>query len=243
MRIAVTFLASCWFWFSLFFFSAVMFPLSLTIWFFTLPFDRNKKAVHWYTCVWSCVILGVNPYWKVRLRGKEKIDRKATYVILSNHASGADILVLFRFFIRFKWVAKQELFRVPIIGWNMSLNRYISIKRQKGRSRLAMMDKAAEEIRKGNSVMIFPEGTRTRDGNLQPFKSGAFRLALETRSPILPIAIKGTFHTIRKGGFLIHRNHNIEAVVLDAIPYEAFGALEPDQAALMVHDLINKELK
>ncbi len=243
MNRIIIFIVSCWFWFSLFFFSAILFPFSLIIWFFTLPFDRNKKLLHLYTCFWSLAIISINPFWRIRITGKEKIDRNETYVMLSNHASGADIIVLFRLFVHFKWVAKKELFRIPFLGWNMTLNRYISIKRQKGRSRLAMMDTAADAIRKGNSVMIFPEGTRTRDGNLQPFKSGAFRLAKDTRSPILPIAIKGTFYAIRKGGFTIHKNYNIRAVVLDPIPYSSFSGLEISQVSQKVHDLIQAELQ
>ena len=72
----------------------------------------------------------------------------------------------------------------------------------------------------GNSVMLFPEGTRTHDGNIQPFKTGAFRLALDTKSPILPVAIKGTYDAINKNSLLIHKNYNIRLVVLDPIPYE-----------------------
>jgi 1-acyl-sn-glycerol-3-phosphate acyltransferase len=140
-------------------------------------------------------------------------------------------------------VAKKELFYVPFIGWNMSLNRYISLERSRSKSKRMMMDKAVAVIRKGNSVMIFPEGTRTKDGNLQPFKSGAFRLALETGSPLLPIAIKGTFYAIKKGGFIIHKNHDLEAVLLDPIPFETIRDMEPREIALKVHDLIMKETR
>jgi 1-acyl-sn-glycerol-3-phosphate acyltransferase len=239
----LTFIVSCYFWFTLFFISGIMFPFSFLIWLFTALFDRHLRAVHWFTCFWSTVILGINPYWKVHMSGKEKIDRRTTYVMMSNHQSGADILVLFKLFIRFKWVAKRELFKLPFIGWNMSLNRYISIERTRGRSKLAMMDRAAAAIRSGESVMIFPEGTRTRDGRLQPFKSGAFRLALDTGSPILPIVIKGTFHAIKKGGFSIHKNYGIEAVVLDPIPFETFRELEPKVIAARVYELVLAELE
>ncbi len=105
-----------------------------------------------------------------------------------------------------------------------------------------MMDQTAAAIQKGNSVMIFPEGTRTRDGNLQPFRSGAFRLALETQTPILPIAIKGTFLAIRKGGFLIHKNYDLMAVVLDPIPFETFRDLEKGKIAIRVRETILEEL-
>jgi 1-acyl-sn-glycerol-3-phosphate acyltransferase len=106
-----------------------------------------------------------------------------------------------------------------------------------------MMDKAANVVRDGNSVMLFPEGTRTHDGNIQPFKTGAFRLALDTKSPILPVAIKGTYHAINKNSLLIHKNYSIRLVVLDPIPYDEIAHLDPKEIATKVHDLIQSELQ
>jgi 1-acyl-sn-glycerol-3-phosphate acyltransferase len=151
-------------------------------------------------------------------------------------------MVLFKLHTHFKWVAKKELFYIPFIGWNMWLNGYIPIERSIGRSKLRMMDEAAEMIRKGNSVFIFPEGTRSGDGHIQPFKSGAFRLALETGCDILPVALKGTYHAIKKGGLLIHKSKNIRAVVLDPIPYESVKQLDSKELTKKVHDVIAAEL-
>ena len=105
-----------------------------------------------------------------------------------------------------------------------------------------MMDKAADFIRAGNSVILFPEGTRSPDGKLQSYKTGAFRLALETHSPILPIVIKGTHHAIKKGGLLIHKNDHIKLGVLDPIPFESFQHLDPQELARLVHDKTQEEL-
>lgn len=229
-------LVSCYFWFTLFFISAVLFPVSITLWLTTVLFDRRRYLQHWFTCRWSDIILGINPYWKITVEGREKIDPRQVYVMVSNHQSGADILVLFKLHRHFKWVAKKGLFRIPFIGWNMWLNGYISIERSRGRSKLQMMDKAAESIRDGNSVIMFPEGTRSRDGNLQPYKTGAFRLALETRSPILPIVLKETHLAIKKGGLLIHKNHRIKLIVLDPIPYASFQHLDSKELAHFVHE-------
>jgi 1-acyl-sn-glycerol-3-phosphate acyltransferase len=207
----------------------------------TVAFDPRRKVMQKATCFWSDVILTLNPYWKVKVEGKNKIDPEAVYVMVSNHQSGADILVLFKLYSHFKWVAKKELFFIPFIGWNMGLNGYIPIERSRGRSKLQMMDKAAEAIKKGNSVIIFPEGTRSKDGHLQDFKSGAFRLALETKSDILPIVLKGTFKAIKKGGLLIHRNKDIRAVVLDPIPFESVKMMESKELAKKVHEAVRKE--
>jgi len=236
------YLVSCYFWFSLFFISGLLFPFTFLIWLLTVLFDRRRFILHMVTCCWADLVLTINPYWKTRVEGKKKIDPKTTYVMVSNHQSGADILVLFRLYRHYKWVAKQSLFYYPFIGWNMWLNGYISIVRTRGRSKLKMMDKAANIVMDGNSVMLFPEGTRTRDGNIQPFKTGAFRLALDTKSPILPVAIKGTYDAINKNSLLIHKNYNIRLVVLDPIPYDDIVHLDPKEIAAKVHDLIKEEL-
>jgi 1-acyl-sn-glycerol-3-phosphate acyltransferase len=234
---------SFYFWFSLFFISGLLFPLFLFIFIITFPFDQRRFVMHKITCYWSDLVLTINPYWKVRVEGKNKIDPKTVYVMISNHQSGADILVLFKLYNHFKWVAKKELFHIPFIGWNMWLNGYIPIERSRGRSKLQMMDKAAEAIKNKNSVIMFPEGTRSMDGRLQPFKSGAFRLALETGSDILPVVLKGTFHAIKKGGLLIYKNKNIKTVVLDPIPYESVKKLDSKELANKVFLVIKEELE
>jgi 1-acyl-sn-glycerol-3-phosphate acyltransferase len=208
----------------------------------TVLFDKRRFILHKFTCLWADIVLTLNPYWKVGVEGRNKIDKKTVYIMVSNHQSGADILVLFKLYNHYKWVAKQSLYFFPFIGWNMWLNGYIPIVRTRGRSKLLMMDKAADAVNNGNSVMIFPEGTRSLDGNLQQFKTGAFRLALETRSPVLPIAIKGTFHAIRKSSLLIHKNYGIKVVVLDPIGYDEIKAMDPKEIGTRIHDLILAEL-
>jgi len=233
---------SCYFWISLFLVSGILFPVSVLIWIGTVLFDRHRVVLQWFTCRWSDIILAINPYWTVRTEGLEKIDPAGIYVMVANHQSGLDIMVLFKLHRHFKWVAKRSLFAVPFIGWNMALNGYIPIERSRGRSKLQMMDRAAASIRSGNSVMLFPEGTRAPDGILQAYKSGAFRLAFDTRTTILPIVISGTYLAIRKGGLLVHRNKRIRLAVLDPIPWETYSTMDPKQIASMVHEQTKKAL-
>lgn len=235
---AIQFIASCYFWFELFGISAVLFPVSCLIFLLTFAFDRRLFILHKYTCLWSYIVLNVNPMWRIRVSGREKIDPRATYVMVSNHQSGADIIVLFLLWAHFKWIAKKSLFSYPFIGWNMWLNRYISLERGKNSSMRQMMADAAKAIREKNSVMVFPEGTRSKDGNLQHFKSGAFHLAMDNKVPILPVAISGTSKAIRKGGFLINKNFNIRAMVLDPIPYSVVAGMSPKNVAEMVQERI-----
>lgn len=242
MKRLIRFLASVYFWFELFFISGILFPLSFLIYILTVPFDRRLFVMHKYTCIWSFIVLTINPLWRIKVSGRKKIKPDETYVMVSNHQSGADIIVLFLLWAHFKWVAKKSLFYYPFIGWNMKLNRYISLERGKGSSMRKMMADAAKTLKEGNSVMIFPEGTRSPDGRLQNFKTGAFHLALENHRPILPIAISGTSKAIRKGGFLVNKNYNIRASVLEPIPYESFKNLDSKEVALLVHEKINDVL-
>jgi 1-acyl-sn-glycerol-3-phosphate acyltransferase len=236
-------LASCYFWVSLYVVSGLLFPVSILLWITTVLFDRKRFLLHQFTCRWSDIILWINPYWKVHVQGRHKIDPAQVYVMVSNHQSGMDILVLFKIHRHFKWIAKKGLFIIPFIGWNMAINGYISIERRRGRSKLQMMDKAAESIRAGNSVIIFPEGTRSPDGTLQSYKTGAFRLALETGKPILPLVLKGTNKAIKKGGLLIHKNRYIQLLILDPIPYESFKHMDCKELALFIHTTTERELK
>lgn len=238
----ISFFASLYFWFSLFFISGIFFIFALVLWVFTAPFDKKRKVLHAYTCYWSDFIFTLNPLWKVTVTGRDKIERNTCYVMVANHQSGADIMVLFKLHRHFKWVAKKGLFVIPFIGWNMYLNRYIAIERSVGRSKLQMMDHAAEAIRQGNSVMLFPEGTRSKDGLVHQFKTGAFRLALETQSPILPVALEGTFTAIKKGGFRIRKNRNIRVMVLDPIPYNEVKTMAVREIAALVESRIKSAL-
>ena len=237
-----TYLISVYFWIEMFGSSAILFPVAVLIWLVTMPFDSRRYYLHQFSCTWSNLAFWLNPLWRLTVSGKDKIDKKGTYVIFSNHQSGADILVLFTLRLHFKWVAKRILFFTPFLGWNMAMNRYIALRRGKKSSMHRMMEKSKEGLLQGNSMMIFPEGTRSKDGQLQPFRSGAFHLALNAQIPILPIVIKGTSKAIRKGGFLISKQHDLRVVILDPIPYNSFKDMEPKQLAEIVHNRIEDEL-
>ena len=242
MRKAFYILASSWFWFELFFSSALLFPAAILIWVFSMPFDRRLFVLHRFSCIWSNIVFFLNPLWTVRVTGRGKIDPRKAYVMVSNHQSGADILVLFKLMIHFKWVSKWSLFWLPFIGWNMAMNRYIALKRGKKSSINRMVEKCTLVLKEGNSVMIFPEGTRSKDGNVQQFKTGAFRIALETGVPILPIAICGTSRAIRKGGLMIHRNHDMEVAILDPVPYSVFAGQDQKEVAAKVREIISSRV-
>jgi len=161
---------------------------------------------------------------------------------VANHQSLLDILVLFRLFVHFKWVSKVELFRTPCVGWNMTLNRYIRLRRGDPESITTMMRDAERTLAEGSSLMIFPEGTRSADGRLKPFKHGAFTLALRARVPLLPIVIEGTSDALPKRGFVLQGRHAIRIRVLPEVPYERFAGMSVEDLTEMAHELLRREL-
>jgi 1-acyl-sn-glycerol-3-phosphate acyltransferase len=136
--------------------------------------------------------------------------------------------VLYGLYRPFKWVSKAELFRVPVVGWNMVLNDYVRVRRGDRESIRAMMEHCRRHLARGSPVLIFPEGTRTATGALQPFKDGAFRLAHETGVPLIPIAVRGTFDTLPKHGLILRQRMDAVVQVLDPIDPRAY----PDAGAL-----------
>jgi 1-acyl-sn-glycerol-3-phosphate acyltransferase len=158
----------------------------------TVPFDRKGKVVHQYARLWGKVALWANGV-KVKVGGLENLKGKGPYVFMSNHQGSYDIFALLGHLpFQFKWLAKKELFSIPFFGWTMAAAGYISVDRKGTRETVEAMNEAAHKIREGMSVVIFPEGSRSQNGSLQPFKKGGFTLAIKSRVPIVPIAIDGS---------------------------------------------------
>jgi 1-acyl-sn-glycerol-3-phosphate acyltransferase len=223
------------FWIFLTASSILLFPLALALWAVTAPFDRRLVVLHRFTCFWASLYSWLNPAWRVHIEGRERIRPGAAYVMVANHQSLLDILVLFRLFAHFKWVSKIENFRVPCIGWNMWLNRYIPLRRGDRQSVAEMMRACERTLAEGSSIMMFPEGTRSKDGRLQTFKPGAFALALRARVPLLPILIHGTAHALPKRGFVLQGRHAIRIRVLDEIPWAEFARRTVDELTSDMH--------
>jgi len=152
--------------------------------------------------------------------GADSLEPGRSYVFFANHESFYDILVLLACLPgRIRFLAKRGLFSIPILGWSMAAAGFVPIDRDDRRKAAASLDRAAEKIRDGKSVVIFPEQTRTLTGELLPFKKGGVLLALKTRHPIVPVGIAGTFPILKKGSFLL--NPGAAAVEIGApIPTE-----------------------
>lgn len=238
----IWFLCSIACWSFLFVSSVLLFPVAVLIWAVTAPFDRRKRLLHQFTCFWASLYTWFNPAWPVIVEGREKARTDRPTVMVANHLSLLDILVMFRAFLHFKWVSKIEVFRLPFIGWNMSLNGYIKLKRGDRSSIVQMLDSCEEALRGGNSVMMFPEGTRSPTGEMRDFKTGAFEIAIRTRSPLQPILIRGTSDALPKRGFVLRGRHPIRVTFLDPILPESFALLTPEELAAQVRATMDKAL-
>ncbi len=186
------------------------------------PFDKMRKAAHAQCFWWAKAVVRLNPYWNISVSGLENIDRNKTYVIVANHQSLADIVLVYLVKTQFKWVAKESLFNVPFIGWCLGLCRHIKLERGDFGSIKHIYRDAASWIRSGMSVLFFPEGMRSESGVMRDFQNGAFKLAIKEKVPVLPISIKGTGGAIPKGTWLFQAKIPTGIKVLPAIDTSAF---------------------
>ncbi len=219
-----------------------MFTVSLVIWIITFLFDRRQAILHKYTAFCGSMILSSMPVLKVEISGIEKINKNSLYMIVANHQSQLDILACFRLYCHFKFVSKKDVLKIPFLGWMILLNRYITIRRGYINSIEKMLCDCKNTLQKGSSVLLFPEGTRSKNGEIKLFRPGAFILAREEKIPILPIVINGTHNAMARKNILNFKRHKIEVKVMDEIPYQNFAALSSDETAHIVRKRIMHEL-
>ena len=177
--------------------------ISIVTLFRTLVLRKDAASVQGLAAWWAksiCTAGGV----VVSVAGTEKLDSAKPYIFAANHQSQFDILALQGFLgVDFRWLAKKELFQVPIWGPAMRKAGYIPVDRSRGRQALKSLGEAAQKIAAGTSVIIFPEGTRSKDGKIKDFKAGAMVLAIKSGVEIVPVAIDGTYEILPKGKLLV----------------------------------------
>ncbi|MDR1672264.1 MAG: 1-acyl-sn-glycerol-3-phosphate acyltransferase [Bacteroidales bacterium] len=221
--------------------SVVFIVVTTVLFVLTCWYDKRLKLLHLFACFWASCYTWLNPLWRVKISGLEHIDRHKVYVMVSNHQSVADILVIYRIFRHFKWVAKSSLFRIPVIGWNLQLNRYIRVERNM-KSQRKMFRLCEKNIRRGSSLMIFPEGTRSPDGQLRSFKGGAFLIAAQQQTDIVPMVIDGTAHLIPRNRLHPFYSQTIRLHILPPVPYKVHATMSVQETADYVRQLVNEEL-
>lgn len=230
------------FWWYITFSNPLWWLVSLPIAAFSILTDPRRRLLHRYTSLWAYHYVSWLPLWKTTWSGRDHIQDDATYMIVANHQSLGDILVLFGLGKHYKWVSKSSIFKVPFVGWNMVANDYVGLKRGDRESILKMLDHCRTHLKKGSSILMFPEGTRSPDGKLKGFKHGAFSLAKELGVPVVPIVIDGSLEALPKHGFMLRNPWHLPvtlSVLEPMVPRE-----DEDAEALMnrVRDVMAKEL-
>ena len=218
--------------------SIIMITIDVVIWGLTRWFDKRLVVLHLFSCFWGSLYIWFNPLWRVRIKGRRNIPWRRSCVIVSNHQSMLDILVLYHLFVPYKWVSKKENFRIPIIGWNMRMNDYLEIERGQKYSLDKLMKKARKFLEMRSSVLIFPEGTRYPGEHLGPFKEGAFRMAIDNRVDIVPIVLDGTAKALPKKGAILKGFARIDVRILEPIPFSRFADMSPKKLQIQVRDLM-----
>jgi 1-acyl-sn-glycerol-3-phosphate acyltransferase len=149
----------------------------------------------------------LNPLWTFRVSGDVPPDPRRPYVVVANHVSFVDILLISHLPFEMKWMSKSEFFKFPMVGWGMRLAGDIPLDRGDKKAGVQALIECRDRLKKRVSVMIFPEGTRSKSGELQEFKDGAFRLAIQTGAPVLPLAVIGTRDALVKHDWRFGYSH------------------------------------
>lgn len=187
----------------------------------TWPFDRNRAVAGRLLRLCGAFVSRTFPFWRIRIEGRWPAGGGA-YVVVANHNSFLDIFLISNIPREMKWVAKRELFKIPWIGWAFWMVGDIPVDRGDVAGAMKVVERARRYLERGMSVMLFPEGTRSLDGKLLPFKAGAFKLALDAGVPILPLAITGTGEGMPKGGPWV-RPSRLTVRILDPVPTSGLG--------------------
>lgn len=211
---------------------AVMWVGATVCFVLTVAIDKRRIIQHLYSCFWAQIMFYINPFWRLTIEGRDKLPWRGRVVLVSNHESLGDILVLFGLYRPFKWVSKAEVFKSPFLGWNMVYNGYVPLVRGNKDSVVDMMRRCHAWLDLEVPILLFPEGTRSPNAEVRDFKDGAFRLAIEARCPVIPIVLTGTADTLPKHGLVVSPVARCRVRVLDPVDSAGF---EGDVAAFRDH--------
>lgn len=212
-------LRSVWIWTA----SAVLVlswtPLLAAVWLFDRD-PRRLRTGRWFRRL-GRALAKINP-WRIRISGRENLAPGQVYVIVSNHQSMADIPVISHLRVDAKWLVKAELFRRPFVGWMLRMARDVPVERSDRRKGAKALLQCARFLRRGCSIVCFPEGTRSRDGQVLPFSEGPFQLALRERVPILPLVVEGSATALPRNSWIFGGSSVVQLRVLKAVSVDGW---------------------
>ncbi|MEM1096048.1 MAG: lysophospholipid acyltransferase family protein [Bacteroidota bacterium] len=184
----------------------------------------------------------LNPLWTFERTGTIPSNPNNPYIVVSNHLSNADIPSISRLPWEMKWIGKKSLFDMPVAGWLMKLAGDIAVDRGDKRSRANVLIQGRKYLQENCSLMFFPEGTRSRDGRVLGFTDGAFRIAIKTKLPILPLAIDGTQNALPKNSWKFTSATQVRLHVFDPIPTDGLTAADAPELRERVRQQIIAQL-
>jgi len=218
------YLRTAWIWGASAVLVIIWVPLTAFIWVFDGFSDdaTRRRTGQWFRRLGRMVTYIGG--WQITITGREHINPNQVYVIVSNHQSLADIPLLSHLKLNTKWLAKVELFRVPLFGWLMRMAGDVPVDRAAPRQAARALMQCGKYLRQNCSVVFFPEGGRSKDGEVQPFNEGAFQLALREHVPILPVVVEGTGKALPSQSWLWGNSRDIQLRVLNPVSAEGWGA-------------------
>ena len=226
------------FWWSVFLPSTVVFSsLALA----AGVFDKSGSASHNLNRLWARIAMFASGC-RTEIRGAENLLRDSGQIIVANHQSAFDIYALTAYLpVQIRWIAKEMLFKIPVLGWGMRASGYISIDRENPKKAMRALQAAARNIREGRTIVIFPEGTRTYDGRLLEFKKGVFHIAKRSRAHIVPLTIDGTFDIMHRKTFQLNP-HPVTITIDRPIPFDEVRSAGEDKLLSDIRGAIQRNL-
>lgn len=213
----------------------------LLIWLTTVLFDRKRRYIHWFSTFWSRSVFSMNPRWRVEITGFENIPKDQPVMLISNHQHLLDTPLLLHLPLRFRFVGKKELFKVPVLGSLLRMRGDVAIVRGGVSSAKQMVKDCQGLLDRGISVGIFPEGTRTKTGEIGEFHTGAFLVVKRAKVPVLPVVITGDFDAMGKG--TLSRKHRITLDVLPVISTQMVEELSLGELTSHAETIIKTHFK
>lgn len=217
----------------------VFFVVICVAWLVTISFDRNRVVLHWLSRMWTNVYFGVVPSWRRKVGGKENIKKGEPYVVVVNHKSMLDIPLMYVLPFNFKWVSKREVYKWPLFGWVLWMHGDIAIERGGSKSLRKLVDDGKKNLSRGISVIIFPEGTRSKTGGLGRFHEGAVMLAKQAGVAILPCVSVGTGTAF--DGWRFNFRNRFRINILPPVSADKVKAADTKELTAALHEAMSAE--
>jgi 1-acyl-sn-glycerol-3-phosphate acyltransferase len=190
--------------------------------YFASLFPNGEDRAQRYLTHWARISLRLARL-EITVAGLERLDLGRPYVFMPNHSSFLDVLLVFALIPQnFRSIAKEEFFSIPLMGLTVKSSGQIPLNRKSPRKGLQSIKQAAELLKRGVSIVVFPEGTRSSDGKIHEFKTTLFVLPIRTRTPVVPVLIEGTFQALRSGSVLL-KHHPVKVTFLDPVSPDCFS--------------------